>query len=133
MADALALGLVFLGGGIGSLARWQVGLAIHRRYGGPFPLGTLVINVSGSFIIGLLCTLLGIGLRGQVDDEVTALVLTGLLGGYTTFSSYELETLELLQARRRAMAAGYWVGSVAAGLAAAFLGRLVGDALALAR
>jgi CrcB protein len=81
-----------------------------------------VINVTGAFVMGLLSTLLGVDWRNRFGSSSTALVLTGLLGGYTTFSSYELDAATAYNQRERGMAFLYWVGSVAAGLLAAALG-----------
>jgi fluoride exporter len=92
-AEALGLlkyVLVLSGGGIGSLLRFLTGTAIMTRFGGTFPLGTLTINVSGSFLIGLLMTLLTE--RFRLDPNWRLLLVVGFLGGYTTFSSFEWET-----------------------------------------
>lgn len=82
--------LVVIGGGIGSLARYLGAAAIMTRFGGKFPLGTLVINVTGSFLIGFLMTLLTE--RFKLDPNWRLLLVAGFLGGYTTFSSFEWET-----------------------------------------
>lgn len=82
--------LVFIGGGVGALARYVAGTAIGARFGGSFPLGTLVINVTGSFVIGLLMTLLTE--RFKLDPRWRLALVVGFLGGYTTFSSFEWET-----------------------------------------
>lgn len=82
--------LVVIGGGIGSLARYIGASAIMTRFGGKFPLGTLVINVTGSFLIGFLMTLLTE--RFKLDPNWRLLLVAGFLGGYTTFSSFEWET-----------------------------------------
>ena len=82
--------IVFLGGGLGSLTRYIAGTAIMARYGGLFPLGTLVINVTGSFLIGLLMTLLTE--RWHLDPIWRMALVVGFLGGYTTFSSFEYES-----------------------------------------
>ena len=129
MPDAFTMVLVLLGGGIGSVGRWQIGAAVQRWHGGPFPLGTFVVNITGCFVIGLLSTLLAIGWEERYDSALTALLLTGVLGGYTTFSSYELDTYLLTKGKDRITLAVYWVGSILAGLAFAWLGHLLGDAL----
>jgi fluoride exporter len=82
--------LVLGGGGMGALVRFLTGTAITTRFGGSFPLGTLTINVSGSFLIGLLMTLLTE--RFRLDPNWRFLLVVGFLGGYTTFSSFEWET-----------------------------------------
>jgi CrcB protein len=83
--------LVMLGGAAGSLARYVAGGAIMNRFGGRFPLGTLVINVTGSFFIGLLMVLFTE--RFQPHPHWRLLLVVGFLGGYTTFSSFEYETI----------------------------------------
>lgn len=75
---------------MGSLARYLGAAAIMSRFGGKFPLGTLVINVTGSFLIGFLMTLLTE--RFKLDPNLRLLLVAGFLGGYTTFSSFEWET-----------------------------------------
>jgi fluoride exporter len=82
--------LVLIGGGAGSLLRFIAGSAIMSRVGGRFPLGTLAINVSGSFLIGFLMTMLTE--RLPVDTNWRFLLVAGFLGGYTTFSAFEWET-----------------------------------------
>jgi CrcB protein len=116
--------LILLGGGIGSLARYVAGSAIMTRFGSRFPLGTMAVNVTGSFLIGLLMTLLTE--RWQPHPNWRLLLVVGFLGGYTTFSSFEWETFSAVRE------GGFWiglanvVGSVAFGYAAVWLGALVG-------
>jgi CrcB protein len=81
---------VVIGGGAGALVRYVAASAIMARFGGKFPLGTFVINVTGSFLIGFLMTMLTE--RFQFDPKWRLLLVVGFLGGYTTFSSYEWET-----------------------------------------
>lgn len=122
--------LVFVGGAAGSVLRWGVGRAVGERYHGRFPLGTFIINVSGGFVMGLLSTVLNVDWRSRFDSSLAALVLTGLLGGYTTFSSYQLDTVTLSNKQAHTLAAVYWAGSVAAGLAAAALGAMLAGMMA---
>jgi fluoride exporter len=82
--------LVALGGGVGALMRYIAASSIMSRFGGTFPLGTLVINVTGSFLIGFLMTILTE--RFHLDPNWRLLLVVGFLGGYTTFSSFEWET-----------------------------------------
>ncbi len=82
--------VVVIGGGTGALVRYVAASAIMARVGGKFPLGTLVINVTGSFLIGFLMTMLTE--RFEFDPKWRLLLVVGFLGGYTTFSSFEWET-----------------------------------------
>lgn len=88
--------LVGLAGFAGTLARYWLTDASARRHGETFPVGTLAVNVAGCFLIGLLFYL--IGERYHVSHTMRVVVFVGLLGGFTTFSSYGLQTLTLLQA-----------------------------------
>jgi len=115
--------LILLGGGTGSLARYAVGTAITNRMGARFPFGTMVVNVTGSFAIGLIMTLLTERLQPHPYWRIALVV--GFLGGYTTFSSFEWETYAAVRE------GGFWiglanvVGSVTLGYAAVWLGALL--------
>ena len=124
MNDPVILALVFVGGAGGSAIRWLVGVGVGERYKGTFPLGTFLINVSGAFLMGLLSTLLNVDWKDRYGSNLTALVLTGVLGGYTTFSSYQLDTANLYNKGGRGSVFFYWIGSVAAALIAAALGAI---------
>jgi CrcB protein len=124
---ATVLMLVFAGGGLGALCRYGAGRLLARHYTGAFPLGTFLVNVTGCFGIGFVATLLA-SLRGDVT-QLTALVSTGFLGGYTTFSTYALEGVLLYGDGERRLAVLSLVGSVLVGLAAAAAGATVGQAL----
>ncbi|MBV9659206.1 MAG: fluoride efflux transporter CrcB [Verrucomicrobia bacterium] len=87
--------IVTLGGGLGALARFVLSAWIARRFGETFPLGTLVINVSGSFLIGLVATAAGDGGRYYLSAAWRQFLMIGVFGGYTTFSSFSLQTLNL--------------------------------------
>jgi len=113
---------VGFGGGAGSLLRWWVGRVVGERYHGSFPLGTFLINVSGAFVIGYLSVLFSVDWRDRFGTVLNAGVLTGVLGGYTTFSSMQLDAAKLAGANRPGLAAGYLMVSTVAGLAAAGLG-----------
>jgi CrcB protein len=86
---------VALGGALGSVARYAVSLAAARWLGATFPWGTLLVNVAGSFAIGLLAALVTADGRPALGDGARAFVMIGILGGFTTFSSFSLETLTL--------------------------------------
>src|ERR1700761_3000253 len=82
---------VGLGGGLGSVLRWWIGRVVGERYHGDFPLGTFLINISGSFVIGYLSAVFGVDWRDRYGTALNAGVLIGVLGGYTTFSSMQLD------------------------------------------
>lgn len=110
---------VALGGAAGAAARYGVAQWASARWGWMFPWGTLAVNITGSLAIGLVMTLL---LARGADPVYRLLLVTGFLGGYTTFSSFTFETLALMEARRWDAAALYIGGSVFLGLVAAGLG-----------
>jgi CrcB protein len=116
--------LAFVGGGIGSVCRYAMTLALHKSLPGPFPAGTFTVNLVGCFAIGLLGAL---GLeRSAIPPEARTFLIVGVLGGFTTFSSFAWETLELISARDVLRAAVYACGSVVLGLIGVFLGRALG-------
>ena len=119
---ALDVFWVGLGGGLGSLLRWWVGLRVSQFYKGTLPLGTLLINVSGAFVIGYLSILFSVDWRDRYGDVLNTAVLTGILGGYTTFSSMQLDASKLASIKDRVWAGGYLIISVLLGLAAAAFG-----------
>jgi CrcB protein len=114
---------VAIGGAVGAAARYGAVQWVGQRLGWTFPWGTLAVNGTGSLAIGLLLTVL---LARDADPALRLLVITGFLGGYTTFSAFSLETLALLQERRWDAAALYVVGSVSLGLLACGAGIVVG-------
>ena len=115
--------LVVIGGGAGALARYVGASAIMTRFGGKFPLGTLVINVTGSFLIGFLMTILTE--RFKLDPNWRLLLVVGFLGGYTTFSSFEWETYTAV--REGALWTGMFnvVSSIVVGYVAVWLGAML--------
>jgi fluoride exporter len=110
--------LVGLGGGLGSVLRWWIGLVVGARYHGNFPLGTFLINVTGTFLIGYLSVLFGVEWHDRYGIALNSFVLTGVLGGYTTFSSMQLDAAKLTTRQRGVLAASYLLLSVLAGLLA---------------
>lgn len=114
---------MFVGGGTGALARYVAGVAIMSRFGGRFPIGTMAINVSGSFLIGLLMTLLTE--RVDMHPNWRLALVTGFLGGYTTFSTFEWETLSAVRDGGRWIAAANVLGSVVFGYMAVWLGAVL--------
>src|SRR5437867_7667650 len=114
--------LVGLGSALGGLCRfWASGL-IANRYGQSFPWGTLFVNVTGSFIIGLFATLTAPDGRWMVGPSGRNFFMSGLCGGYTTFSSFSLQTLTLAQDEEWLYASGNAVLNLLLCLAAAWLG-----------
>jgi len=112
--------LVLAGAGLGGLARYLAAGWIMAKYGGRFPLGTFVINVSGSLLIGLLMTLLTE--RLQPHPNWRLFLVIGILGGYTTFSSFEYETYQAVREGAAWMGMLYVTGSVALGYLGVWLG-----------
>ncbi len=110
---------VALGGAAGAAARYGLVQWTGSRWGWAFPWGTLAVNVSGSLAIGLVMTLL---LSRNADTAYRLLLVTGFLGGYTTFSAFSLEALALFESRRWDAAALYVGGSVLLGILATTLG-----------
>lgn len=119
---------VAIGGALGSVARFWVSGVVAAKYGTKFPLGTLVINVTGSFVIGILGALTSPEGRMEPQARVltTQLLIVGVCGGYTTFSSFSLQTLQLLQERQWLYAFGNVTLSVALCMVAVWLGYLAG-------
>jgi fluoride exporter len=115
--------VVLAGAGLGGLTRYALGTWIMARSGGRFPLGTFIINISGSFFIGLLMTLLTE--RLQPHPNWRLFLVVGVLGGYTTFSSFEYETLQAVRDGERWMGLIYVGGSVLLGYVAVWLGAVL--------
>ena len=117
---------VALGGASGAAARYAVAQWMGARWGWTFPWGTFAVNVTGSLAIGLVMTLL---IARGADPMYRLLLVTGFLGGYTTFSAFSFEALTLLEARRWDAATLYVIGSVGFGLLATALGLGLGRLL----
>jgi fluoride exporter len=118
--------LLFVGGGIGTILRYQVSGLVQDQLGSALPWGTFVVNVTGCFVIGILATLADE--RGMLGSPTRLFLMVGVTGGYTTFSTFGLETWRLLQAGDFAPAFANAAGSVVVGLiglvVGVFLGRL---------
>jgi len=112
-------GLVALGGAIGAMLRYGVILSAGRVLGSGFPMGTMIVNVAGSFIMGIMAILLMERMQGST---LIPFVMVGILGGFTTFSSFSLDAMILLEKGRAMAAAGYVFGSVGLSISALFLG-----------
>jgi fluoride exporter len=116
--------LVALGGAVGSVARFALSGFVANHFGTTFPWGTFLINVTGSFIIGFYATLTGPEGRVFASGNSRQFFMTGICGGYTTFSSFSLQTLNLARDDEWLQAGGNVVGSVVACLVAVWLGHL---------
>jgi CrcB protein len=123
--------VVAIGSAVGGMARYGVGLLAARAWGAAFPWGTLLINVVGSFVIALFGALTLADGRLPASSEMRAFVMVGFCGGFTTFSSFSLQTLELLQAGETVAAGLYILGSVLLCVGGAFLGYWLATRLGL--
>lgn len=117
---------VAVGGAIGSVARFWLTGAMTALTGARFPWGTLLINVLGSCVIGLVAGITLTSHRVGMHPDVRIFLMTGICGGFTTFSAFSLQTLELIQTGDLAPAFGYILGSVALCLLAVWFGWLLG-------
>ena len=118
--------LILAGAALGAPARWFVDGVVQARHDSVFPWGTFTVNVLGSFALGLL---LGASLEGETLVRLVALVGTGFCGAFTTFSTFSYESVVLAEDGSSGIAAATVLGSVAAGLAAAFAGWALSGAL----
>jgi CrcB protein len=115
----MAILMIAIGGAAGSVLRYLLGGAAQKMSAQAFPVGTLVVNVTGSFLIGVLAQHF---MNTQTHPLARAALITGLCGGYTTFSAFSLETAGLIEGGEMGKAAAYVVLSVAVSLAATFGG-----------
>ena len=123
---APALAAVAAGGALGALARYGAGLAVPQQ-SGTFPLATFLVNVVGCLLIGVLVVVLTE--RTGAHPLARPFLITGVLGGFTTFSTYAVDAELLLAAGRPATAGAYLAGTLAAALAATWLGMRLARAL----
>lgn len=114
---------LFVGGGLGTVLRWGVSGWVAERFGEIFPWGTLAVNVTGSFLMGLLAGLMGPESRWCASPETRQFLLFGLCGGYTTFSSFSLQTINLVEEGQWPLAGANIVLSVVLCLTGVWLGR----------
>lgn len=120
----MTLLLVGAGGFVGAIARYLVDGWVSRATGGAFPIGTLLVNLSGSFVLGIVFAL-AIE-RAALPSDIRAPVMIGFIGAYTTFSTWMLESWRLVEDGALLAAAANLGGSVVLGLAAVFVGLAVG-------
>jgi CrcB protein len=116
--------LVVTGGALGTAARYVLSGLAANAFGETFPWGTLIVNVTGSFVIGFFYTLTAPDGRVMVSPQTRQFVMTGFCGGYTTFSSFSLQTLNLIRDGEILAAGGNIAGSLALCLFGVWLGSL---------
>jgi CrcB protein len=127
MLSSIALtGLIGLAGAMGALMRYVLGRFVAERAGSPFPLGTLLINVSGAFLIGITFAATS---HHLISSSVQAILATGFLGGYTTFSTMSWEGVQLIRGGSPWTSMLYLAGTVALGLLAVVLGYSLGSVI----
>jgi CrcB protein len=114
---------VMTGAAFGGLARYLIASALTARMGGRFPIGTFVVNITGCFLIGLVSTILIE--RAQASPTWGLLLVTGILGGYTTFSAFGWESVQLTRQGNHLLALANIVASVVCGYIAVWMGILV--------
>lgn len=119
--------LIALGGALGSVARYWVGSTISGRVGMRFPYGTLVVNLTACVVLGF--TLAYLGNRLEINPAWRILIAVGFIGSYSTFSTFEWETLSTLRTGAFSLAALYACGSVILGLVATWCGMAVAEAV----
>jgi fluoride exporter len=116
--------LVAVAAALGAAARYTLQVTIESRWRGPVPWGTWVVNVVGSFALGLL---VGVADRWGLDDDATTVLGSGVLGAFTTFSTYAYESVRLLQRQRYAAAVSNAAGSLGLAIVAAAAGLTLGS------
>ena len=119
--------LIGIGGILGANARYLVSVWAARRIGAQFPSGTLIVNLSGSLLLGFLAT--GIVARVVYEREVQLLVSVGFLGAYTTFSTFAFESVGLVRRRAYVLATANVLGSTVLGLLGAWIGAMAARAI----
>jgi fluoride exporter len=114
--------LVGIGGAIGSILRYLASTGIQNKFLSSFPYGTMCVNISGCFLIGIIYAL---ATRGNVSPEWRFFLATGICGGYTTFSTFSIESIELLRDGEIFYATTYIASSLVLGLLATFIPILI--------
>ncbi|SHJ93377.1 fluoride efflux transporter CrcB [Desulforamulus aeronauticus] len=112
--------LLAIGGFIGAISRYALSSFIQSKHNSPFPYGTFIINLTGSFLLGFLFR------RHNLHPEMFLLLGTGFLGAYTTFSTFEFESIELIKKEKVVISVLYLTVSVVLGVILAYLGYLLG-------
>ncbi|HTD42075.1 MAG TPA: fluoride efflux transporter CrcB [Mucilaginibacter sp.] len=115
--------LIFTGGGIGSLFRFGLSRFINKMTISPFPYGTFIVNIIGCFLIGFI--IFYTERYGDKAEQWRFFLATGLCGGFTTFSTFSLENVQLLNDQRILLFLAYTIGSVAIGILATYGGLLL--------
>jgi CrcB protein len=124
---------IALGSALGGVARYALSTRVAETVGGTFPWGILLVNVTGSFVIGLVATIAPPDGRWAPSPDARLFLTVGLCGGYTTFSSFSLQTLDLIRTGQAPAALGNVVGSVVLCLLAVWAGAAVGALISPAR
>ena len=122
---------VAIGAAVGGVARYLLAISVQERAGLDFPVGTLLINITGSFLLGFLVRFFADS--AAITPEMKAMLTTGFCGGYTTFSTFSLDTAGEIQRAEYGRAALYVTGSVGLSLAATFLGFAAANTILAAR
>ncbi len=115
---------VSLGAIGGALSRYYLSLWLAQKLGNTFPYATLLVNLSGCLVMGFFMTLI-LEQIATITPEMRLLVAVGFLGSYTTFSTYELETVNLLRDGKFVLASIYWMGSACLGVISLYLGTMI--------
>lgn len=123
MQQLLGFALVFFGGGCGASIRHAVNILATRALGSGFPFATFIINITGSIVMGLIAGYFAF--RGEASPHWRLFLMTGILGGYTTFSAFSLDTVMLYERGAIGLAAIYVAGSVLLSIAGLFAGLAV--------
>ena len=117
--------LVFVGAGCGGVARYGVSRLSLNLWGTNFPWGTLIVNVTGSLVMGLLSIII-LDRYSHLNEVLRPLILVGFLGGYTTFSSFSIESINLMESSQYGAFIGYVLASLLLCIVAAWLGVAIG-------